>query len=330
MDFNCLINNFSTNGDTYRQYANHLTMYMEGTISGYRWYFGKDGSWSAQEPKNNKLVVVNLGTWECDGDNNFKIIDKTNKRKYSSKSNNFEPIDNNQPTPTTEIDPVFSCIKAHYDNEGRKLTPQKGGYATVTTKDGEDVWVFSKAGKWSQYNKSSKTTDFTGKWECTGTASFSIISDDGEQWISSDKFGWVDIAEPTTKPTTEPTTGPTTGGGGFQWKDTDITIDQLKSGKTVSMGMRGEVIGEIQKLLIDKGYKDVSKSGESDNKFGRMTKAQVVKFQSENKDDKGEQLKPDGIVGQKTINALLTPKTAPNTRGAQTAVQNYFDKRFSK
>ena len=36
-----------------------------------------------------------------------------------------------------------------------------------------------------------------------------------------------------------------------------------------------------------------------------MTKAQVEKFQLDNKDDKGVQLVKDGIVGQKTINALL-------------------------
>jgi len=79
----------------------------------------------------------------------------------------------------------------------------------------------------------------------------------------------------------------------------------LKNGKTVSMGMKGPVVGEIQKLLISAGYKDISKSGEPDNLFGRRTKTQVEKFQSENKDDKGEQLKDDGIVGTKTINALL-------------------------
>jgi hypothetical protein len=186
------------------------------------------------------------------------------------------------------------------------------------------VWVFSKVGKWSQYNKSTKKIDSTGKWECTGTASFSIISDDRQQWLSSDELGWVDIAERPTEPTTEPPTG----GGGFTWKDVNLTIEDLKSGKTVSMGMRGPVIGEIQKLLIGKGYKDVSKSGEHDNMFGRLTKAQVEKFQSENKDDKGEQLKKDGIVGQKTINALL--KTPPaNTRGVQTAVKQYVPKGVS-
>jgi murein L,D-transpeptidase YcbB/YkuD len=114
---------------------------------------------------------------------------------------------------------------------------------------------------------------------------------------------------------------------GFQ--ETTLTIEDLKNGRTVSMGVKGDVVGKIQELLIAKGYKDVSKSKEPDNVFGSMTKTQVEKFQSENKDDKGDQLTKDGIVGQKTINALLAPTPPPNTRGAQAAVQQYFDNKFS-
>jgi murein L,D-transpeptidase YcbB/YkuD len=106
------------------------------------------------------------------------------------------------------------------------------------------------------------------------------------------------------------------------WKETTLTIEDLKSGKTVSMGMRGPIVKQIQELLIGKGYKEVSKSGEPDSMFGGMTKAQVEKFQTENKNDKGEQLKKDGIVGQETINALLKVPT-PNTKGLERAVKSY-------
>ena len=106
------------------------------------------------------------------------------------------------------------------------------------------------------------------------------------------------------------------------WKETTLTIEDLKNGRTVSMGVKGDVVREIQKLLIAKGYKEVSKSGEPDSMFGGMTKAQVEKFQLDNKDDKGEQLVKDGIVGQKTINALLKVPT-PNTKGLERAVKSY-------
>lgn len=123
------------------------------------------------------------------------------------------------------------------------------------------------------------------------------------------------------------TPAPLEGKTGF--RETNLTIEDLKNGRTVSMGVKGPIVKQIQELLIGKGYKEVSKSGEPDSMFGSMTKAQVEKFQLENKDDKGEKLKKDGIVGQKTINALLAPPPAPNTRGAQAAVQDYFDKKFS-
>lgn len=124
------------------------------------------------------------------------------------------------------------------------------------------------------------------------------------------------------------TSGTSGGSGGFTWKDTNLTVDELKSGKTVSIGMRGPIVKQIQELLIGKGYKEVSKSGEPDSMFGRMTKAQVEKFQEKNKNEKGEQLKKDGIVGPETIKALLAPPPSPNTRGAETAVQQSFSNRF--
>ena len=304
--YNCIEKYAKNNSWKFKEYTNECVIWR-GTDTTNYFSFNQNG----QFKRFKNSAVAFSGTWVCDGDSNF-ILTTTDGVYYSSDG--FKKRDNtSQPTPTTGIDPVFSCINAYVGKEGQKLTPHKGGYVTFKTKEGTGIWVFSKAGNWSQYDISTKKINRTGKWECTGTASFSIISG-GQQWLSSDKLGWVDIAEPTTEPPT--------GGGGFTWKDVNLTIEDLKSGKTVSMGMRGPVIGEIQKLLIGKGYKDVSKSGEHDNMFGRLTKAQVEKFQSENKDDKGEQLKKDGIVGQKTINALLKVPT-PNTKGLERAVKSY-------
>jgi len=115
---------------------------------------------------------------------------------------------------------------------------------------------------------------------------------------------------------------PDSSGGKTGFRETTLTIEDLKNGRTVSMGVKGPVVKQIQELLIGKGYKEVSKSGEPDSMFGGMTKAQVEKFQMENKNDKGEKLKKDGIVGQETINALLKVPT-PNTKGLERAVKSY-------
>lgn len=97
--------------------------------------------------------------------------------------------------PINTIDSIFSCIKPYYDKDNRKLTTQKNGNITVFTNDGSAVWVFSKDKKWYNYNGSKKKITFLGRWECTGPSSFSIISD-GQQWLSSNDLGWVDIVEP--------------------------------------------------------------------------------------------------------------------------------------
>lgn len=144
-----------------------------------------------------------------------------------------------------------------------------------------------------------------------------------EGQVSLDFFEKNEIYKFPSETTDEDSDTPDPSVGRTGFRETTLTIEDLKNGRTVSMGVKGDVVGEIQKLLISKGYKDVSKSGEPDNMFGGMTKAQVEKFQSENKDDKGEQLKKDGIVGPKTINALLAPPPAPNTRGLERAVKSY-------
>jgi len=144
-----------------------------------------------------------------------------------------------------------------------------------------------------------------------------------EGQVSLDFFEKNEIYKFSSETTDEDSDTPDPSVGKTGFRETTLTIEDLKNGRTVSMGVKGDVVREIQKLLIAKGYKDVSKSQEPDNMFGGMTKAQVEKFQSENKDDKGEQLVKDGIVGPKTINALLAPPPAPNTRGLERAVKSY-------
>ncbi|MCG6904172.1 MAG: peptidoglycan-binding protein [Rhodobacter sp.] len=63
---------------------------------------------------------------------------------------------------------------------------------------------------------------------------------------------------------------------------------------SLSKGDSGERVKEIQRALADKGY-DIMTDGE----FGPITEGIVIEFQSDNG------LEPDGIVGPKTLKALL-------------------------
>jgi hypothetical protein len=250
--------------------------------------------------------VSATGTWVCDGESNF-IITTTDYIYYSS--DNFQrrdKTDDPTSTETTPLNPIFSCVEKRMKESGNIVTTRTPSYIIFKTKTSS--WAFNKFGGWQQI-KSGKI-QYKGKWGCDGESEYKIVSDDGEIYESKDrptKWKKSSSSDGSTKPT---------------WKETTLTIEDLKNGKTVSMGMKGSVIGEIQKLLIDKGYKNISKSGEPDNLFGRLTKVQVEKFQTENKNDKGESLKKDGIVGPETIKALLKVPT-PNTKGLETAVKGY-------
>jgi murein L,D-transpeptidase YcbB/YkuD len=138
-------------------------------------------------------------------------------------------------------------------------------------------------------------------------------------WVF-DRYKIGDYSEDPATTETDPTGEPSKEGGGSSLKEITLTVDDLKNGKSVSMGMKGPVVGEIQKLLISAGYTDISKSGDVDNIFGRRTKSSVEKFQSENKNEKDQPLKKDGIVGPETIKALLKKSDEKMRSSAQAEI----------
>ena len=91
---------------------------------------------------------------------------------------------------------------------------------------------------------------------------------------------------------------------------TNLTSDDILNGKgSVKIGMKGNVVGELQNLLISKGFKEVSKTGNADNTFGPLTDQMVREFQTKN------ELTVDGIVGPNTWSKLsknsVETKTEP-------------------
>ena len=110
---------------------------------------------------------------------------------------------------------------------------------------------------------------------------------------------------PTSAPT--PTPAPTAAPGATPAPtstpaptlvDTNLTGDDLTAGKVVKHGMRGDIVGKIQDLLIAKGFTNVSKSKTADKIFGNRTQRMVKAFQALNG------LNDDGIVGKLTWGKL--------------------------
>lgn len=70
--------------------------------------------------------------------------------------------------------------------------------------------------------------------------------------------------------------------------------------KTLKKGAEGIEVEILQKLLTYRGIEL-----DADGKFGPGTEKAVIKFQSNNFDDKGHSLDPDGIVGFATWRSLV-------------------------
>ena len=91
-----------------------------------------------------------------------------------------------------------------------------------------------------------------------------------------------------------------------KFREVTLTGDDLKNGKTVGPGRRGDIVGKIQDLLkkaaADLGKPEIaqfSKDGTIDNLYGQRTYEAVKAFQRAKGDPK-----PDGIVGPNTWSAL--------------------------
>ena len=93
------------------------------------------------------------------------------------------------------------------------------------------------------------------------------------------------------------------------------SLDEIKQGglKILKRGCQTDAVKKLQEML---GMPANHQTGF----FGSITKGKVLEFQAANKDAEGNPLKQDGIVGDKTYNALVSAKTPePTATPAPTA-----------
>jgi hypothetical protein len=204
-------------------------------------------------------------------------------------------------TPTAPTADPFACVSKNTD---LKVAADKKSGTHVG--DNGDVFTFYSDGSFTYKYKSGGNTD-KGTWVCDGTDYYKITMDDGDVYDKKTNK-WTDgssSSNSSSNPGGSSSSSSSSTAPAFT--NTSLTIDDLKAGKEVSKGMKGAVVGEIQKLLIAAGYKNISKSGNVDNRFGNRTKTSVEKFQTDSK------IKVDGIVGDETINALLKATPASSS-----------------
>ena len=191
------------------------------------------------------------------------------------------PAPTNPPPVTTN---VFACVEAAHTS-GKSYNT--GSTQLTITRSGGSKHIFKNDYAFTYQG----TGSHTGTWACDGTNNYKITLTNGQTYSSKD-HKWSPVP---TGNTPTPTPAPITGGG---TTPTTLTPNDLINGKFVKLGMRGDIIGKIQELLISKGYKDISKDGKVDKIFGRRTKKMVKDFQSANN------LKDDGAVGPLTWGKL--------------------------
>ena len=244
------------------------------------------------------------------GNVNFGPVGGGNKfGPVTGSGNKFGPINgggnNNKfgPSNPPAQANVFDCLKKDTSLKLSSDSKTMGYDSTSTT---GSTWTFYSDYKFTfKFKEDGKIVN--GTWECVGTDAYKIKMEDGDVY-DYPTGGW-----------TKPSGGSPDGGSKPTLTDTSLTLDDLKAGAEVSKGMRGKVVGEIQKLLIAAGFKNISKSGNPDDIFGSRTKASVIQFQEKNT------LKVDGIVGDETIKALISAPASSSSSSSEDPNRKPFD-----
>lgn len=202
----------------------------------------------------------------------------SNSTNYTSTTNMFDCI--------TKVSRSFIYVK----DKNMVIYNYNGGYQ-----------AFFSNNRFYQKNPVKR-----GTWSCDGGDNYIIKFDqaDGGKIYSSRTQQTTDAPTNTSNGTSHTNTNTTV--------NTNLTGNDLASGSTVKVGMRGDIVTKIQELLIAKGFTHVSKNDSADGIFGNRTKRMVMAFQAANG------LKDDGVVGKDTWAKLSDGAAATNSSTNQT------------
>jgi peptidoglycan hydrolase-like protein with peptidoglycan-binding domain len=157
---------------------------------------------------------------------------------------------------------------------------------TDTNLNKKFVWIFFSDGNWRQRANSvnNKVDEAIGKWYFTDNEkNYQIKSETNGDSFDFKTLKWVQPNSPSKT-----------------WKEVTFTLEDVAAGKAVlKRGDKGPAVEELQKLMIQMNLSKVSKSGQPDGKFGKLTELAIKQFQGEMR--YGEQ---DGKVGERTLKRM--------------------------
>jgi peptidoglycan hydrolase-like protein with peptidoglycan-binding domain len=239
--------------------------------------FYNDGNFISRKNNVNNANGQVKGIWYFVGNNNYQI-----KIKIDGKTNVFDFKTNK----TTTFEPPNPNLQKLIDIDSNiDITRNSDMVVDKYFENGKTYyWIYWADGDWR-----GRTDRFDNK-ENQNIGTWKLISDDvyqitdteyNEVWNSNDRK-WVKIKK------------------GATWRDVTFTLADVAAGKAVlKKGDRGPAVEELQKLMIQMNLSKVSKSGQPDGKFGKLTELSIRQFQGEMK--YGEQ---DGKVGKNTLNRM--------------------------
>lgn len=190
----CLKKVATKKGYTYNEESNHLRMVFpkDGTKKDL-WYFYDNGQWVLVETDGRNPKALSSGKWECNGNENFKIIMKnyTYDGDSDTWSESTPEADPNAGTTTDSED--FACILKNKNVRGPVATVSSDGNSVSFFVDEPNKvsHIFYKDKKWVQSRDG--VNEFTGTWECDGEFDHHFRIRSGNKSYSSYMNSWDDV-----------------------------------------------------------------------------------------------------------------------------------------
>jgi peptidoglycan hydrolase-like protein with peptidoglycan-binding domain len=205
-------------------------------------------------------------------------------------TDDVQTTSNNQNNSSSELwyMPIFSYVRKQ---KSKHELSKDGDYFLIY--DSDIVLKFYNNGNFSYIRNDGSKDD--GKWVAKSNGDgFTIKCDNGDTF-DTEKNNW-DLVQNNSTPSN-------------QSSDIEIKPEEVANGeKIVKQGMKGNIVTQIQKLLIKHGFTNVSPSGEPDGIFGYRTSQSVYDFQQK------MGLVTDRIVGENTWAKLIKEPTSTQTK----------------
>jgi peptidoglycan hydrolase-like protein with peptidoglycan-binding domain len=261
-----------------------------------RWVFFSNGTWK-EFYGDVKGEPQDTGIWYFVGNNNYQIKNNNvlagpKREVFDKKTNKWHAVLQTVDTPKRQI-----YLLTQIDEKIKKVSLEQA-YKELGSGNDKAYLVFWGDGdvRYREGTWKNKEGQVKGTWKITfgdEKNTYMVTLEDGDTY--SPTSGWSGIPENST--TAGSTAGSTTNVG---WREVTFTLEDVLAGKAVlKRGMKGKAVEDLQKLMIQMNFSKVSKSGEPDGKYGKLTELSIRQFQGEM--PYGEQ---DGKVGQRTLKRM--------------------------